>query len=222
MTARAIGETTAADLPRRPGRPARPVTREQLLKVAREAFAELGYAGASMGDIAARAGIRKSSLFHHFATKDVLYRDAVATVVDDVSRRMTDAQQSDGDVLARLDRATVDVQRYFGEHAVAARLLLRELVDTSATATHNTSLPAERLLRDTRAFLEEGMESGAIPRQDSAQLTLSVLGLYFLFFSVPAVSSRTVGADVFSPAVYEERSRVVCLHLRRLLGAPAA
>jgi len=58
---------------RRPGRPSNPVSRDQLIRLARQIFAQHGYAGASMSRIAEGAGIRKSSLFHHFATKEALY-----------------------------------------------------------------------------------------------------------------------------------------------------
>ena len=59
--------------PRSVGRPKNPVSRQFLLEKAREAFAQEGFAGASMGDIAQRAGLRKSSLFHHFPSKEALY-----------------------------------------------------------------------------------------------------------------------------------------------------
>ena len=57
---------------RGPGRPKNPVSKATLLQAAGMAFAERGYAGASMADIASRAGIQKASLFHHFPTKDLL------------------------------------------------------------------------------------------------------------------------------------------------------
>ena len=47
-------------------------TRESILDAARTAFAERGYAGASIGDIAGAVGIAKASLLHHFPNKDEL------------------------------------------------------------------------------------------------------------------------------------------------------
>lgn len=205
------------DTPRRPGRPARPVTREHLLKVAREAFSQLGYAGASMGDIAGRAGIRKSSLFHHFATKDDLYREALATVITDISARVTEAMSGDGTFIERNDRSAVALQRYFGGNPVAARLLMREFVDGGAALTAAGDAVAA-VLESTVALLELGMAEGHLPKGDARQLAVSVVGIHFQFFATPEVSARLLGVDVFAPEVVEARARAVVEHLHRLLG----
>ncbi len=48
-------------------------TRAALLAAARAAFSENGYAGASLDDIATRAGFTKGALYGHFASKDDLF-----------------------------------------------------------------------------------------------------------------------------------------------------
>jgi AcrR family transcriptional regulator len=65
---------------RRPGRPENPIPRSELLRVAREQFAVHGFDGVSMAEIAQKAGLQKSSLFHHFPTKADLYREALQSV----------------------------------------------------------------------------------------------------------------------------------------------
>ena len=47
-------------------------TREQILGVARDLIQTRSYLGFSFQDVADRVGIRKPSLYHHFATKDAL------------------------------------------------------------------------------------------------------------------------------------------------------
>lgn len=46
---------------------------ERIAHLALEQFAEHGYDAASLNDIALRAGIKKASLYAHFASKDALY-----------------------------------------------------------------------------------------------------------------------------------------------------
>jgi AcrR family transcriptional regulator len=49
-------------------------TRQRILVAAREVFAGRGYALATMDEIAAAAGASKGALYHHFATKEDLFR----------------------------------------------------------------------------------------------------------------------------------------------------
>lgn len=56
----------------------------QILSAAVEAFAEVGYHGTSVREIAARAGISVAGLYHHFASKlEILYR-LIDEVMDDL------------------------------------------------------------------------------------------------------------------------------------------
>lgn len=210
------------EAPRRPGRPARPVTRDHLLRIARQAFAELGYAGASMGDIAARSGIRKSSLFHHFATKDELYREALAGVLADIAARMQSSGSPPEGFLERMDRDTMEIQRYLGQNPVAARLLVREFVNGGAHLLPSAGPALDGVLEHAIALLEGAMKDGVIPRQDARHLAMSAAGIHLLYYATPEVSARLLGKDVFSADAVEERARVVCQHLRRLIGAPPA
>ena len=109
--------------PRRAGRPLHPVSRDDLLAVARVAFAEAGYAGATMGDIATRAGIRKASLFHHFRSKETLYLETLSAITDDLVKLVIAADLGSGSFLERIDRLGGLVRCARGAHdaAVAER-----------------------------------------------------------------------------------------------------
>ena len=51
--------------------------REQLLTIAREVFAERGFEGTSVEEIAARAGVSKPVVYEHFGGKDGAYQAVV-------------------------------------------------------------------------------------------------------------------------------------------------
>ncbi|MCX2525326.1 TetR/AcrR family transcriptional regulator [Larsenimonas rhizosphaerae] len=59
-------------------------TRANLIKAARSAFAEKGYADASMDDLTARAGLTRGALYHHFGDK----RGLLAAVVEEIDSDM--------------------------------------------------------------------------------------------------------------------------------------
>jgi TetR/AcrR family transcriptional regulator, mexJK operon transcriptional repressor len=74
--------------PRRRGRPAGPQGAE-LLAIARQAMLELGLGGTTMSEVAARAGISKTSLYAAHESKDALF----AAVVRDWTARGRDAMR---------------------------------------------------------------------------------------------------------------------------------
>lgn len=51
--------------------------KEQIARIAAEAFSELGYHGVSMETIAGRVGVTAASLYRHYSRKYELFRDAV-------------------------------------------------------------------------------------------------------------------------------------------------
>jgi len=73
-------------------------TRGELLRVAADLFAERGYAGASLDDIAHAAGLTKGALYHHFRDKRGLFEAVVGRVLEeDLGRIQRDSKRLAGE-----------------------------------------------------------------------------------------------------------------------------
>jgi len=66
-------------------------TRQLLISVARELFAERGYAATSVEEIIQRAGVARGALYHHFAGKDALFRAVYDEVQTETASRVVAA-----------------------------------------------------------------------------------------------------------------------------------
>jgi AcrR family transcriptional regulator len=90
----------------------RDATRGVLLAVARQLFTERGYAGTSTNEIADQAGVTRGALYHHFATKDDLFRAVFEQLEAEVAEHITREALAGADPLAQLrlgSRAFLDV-----------------------------------------------------------------------------------------------------------------
>ena len=57
---------------------------EGILKAAEEVFLEKGYKDASMREIASRAGVTVSNIYHYFTNKDEIFRTILKPVLNDL------------------------------------------------------------------------------------------------------------------------------------------
>lgn len=69
-------------------------TRNLLLEVAREHFTEHGYPATSIDDIIQQAGVARGALYHHFPSKEALFRAVYEEVEGEVIARVMAAAAS--------------------------------------------------------------------------------------------------------------------------------
>ncbi|NMB76209.1 MAG: TetR/AcrR family transcriptional regulator [Myxococcales bacterium] len=211
------------DVPRRPGRPSHPIGRDRLLRIALDAFARLGYGATSLGTVAERSGLRRASLYHHFATKEAMYQAVLDEVVSDLRKLVLAARLQSGRFEERLDRLGELVTEYLGRQPSAARLLLRELVE-GRHYLFGAGRQHVRLAFDLiEAFLDAGMREGAFRRQDTRQLAMSIVGLHLFYFAASdLLRGLAGGADPFSPEQIASRKRALRAQVRALCLPAAA
>ena len=99
--------------------------REQLLDVGRRLFAERGFEGTSIEEIAAQAGVSKPVVYEHFGGKEGLY----AVVVDrEVERLLGMATRILGGEHTRekFEAAAIVLLKYIEDDADGFRILVRD------------------------------------------------------------------------------------------------
>ncbi|MEU9172671.1 TetR/AcrR family transcriptional regulator [Streptomyces sp. NPDC048420] len=70
--------------PRAPGRPRSAAADTAILAATRDALVELGWSKLTLGDVATRAGVAKTTLYRRWAGKNELVVDAVAELFDEL------------------------------------------------------------------------------------------------------------------------------------------
>jgi AcrR family transcriptional regulator len=114
------------------------VRRQQLLDIGRRLFAERGFEGTSIEEIAAQAGVSKPVVYEHFGGKEGLY----AVVVDREVERLTAATQmllEKPHTKPKFEAAAASLLRYIEDNADGFRILVRDSSPASG-GTYGTLL----------------------------------------------------------------------------------
>jgi len=197
---------------------AAPSSREKILDVAERLFARGGYAGVGLREVAEQVGLGKSSLFHHFNTKDQLYCEVLARVLGRIRLHLdpvVKAEISPADKLVRWVEALVDS---LAEQPTTARLLMRELVEDEQF--HPGELPeaaaAEanlaEILNGIRELLNEGVARGVFRSVSVPQTIQTLIGATVYHFASGEFGDTLLGRSLLSAEAIKLRKReLVCM-----------
>jgi AcrR family transcriptional regulator len=210
---------------RRPAAPPDEVrsTRDVILDAAERRFAERGFAGVSVREIAADAGLKnQASLYNHFRNKQALYEATLARGLEPIVALVArDGQPAD----AGLERAGLDafldrVLDYLQAHPHLPRLIQRAGLDDSRYLRN----AASRLLQPLYA---QGMRvlQGTNATWEPAQLPQLAAGLYHLifgYFANAGLLRAVVQGDPLSPVAVARQRQFLKTAVAQLLGVGAA
>jgi AcrR family transcriptional regulator len=118
----------------RHGRVPRAVRERQLIELAEELFSERGYQGASMDELARRAGVTKPVVYELFGSKDGLFRACLERSAELLATRIAEAVRAETDPEARLRAGGLAFLRFAADHRVAWELMMEGRFSDAATA----------------------------------------------------------------------------------------
>jgi AcrR family transcriptional regulator len=107
----------------RHGRVPRELRERQLVELAEQLFAERGYGGTSMEELASRAGVTKPMVYELFGSKDGVFRACVDRAVGQMARSVAEAVRAEGEPEARVRAGGLAFLRFAADNRVAWDLM---------------------------------------------------------------------------------------------------
>lgn len=201
-------------------------SRDKILDAAEALFAQRGYAGVGLREVADDVGLGKSSLFHHFRSKPQLYAAVSGRIVRRIEDRVVRSLAAGGTPVERLARLLDDMIDALAERPGDARLLLRSLFEDD---DFGGDLPEE--IEGMRAIegivtafsrlLREGTEAGAFRQVSVPHTFLSLIGIVVFPFASGEFGDQLLGRSPLDPAQVELRKKEIRDLVRSGLLAPA-
>jgi AcrR family transcriptional regulator len=150
--------------------------REQLIEIARGAFSERGFDGASIEEIATRAEVSKPVVYEHFGGKEGLYAVVVDREVQQLLGMMRDAL-TEGHPRLLLEQAAFALLDYVEQSSEGFRILVRDSPLGSESGSYvsiisDVASRVEHILVDE--FKRRGFDAKTAPMY--AQMLVGMVG----------------------------------------------
>jgi AcrR family transcriptional regulator len=133
--------------------------REQLVQVGRALFAQKGFDGTSIEEIAARAKVSKPVVYEHFGGKEGLYAVVVDREMSDLLNRLTAVLSAGPRPRELVEQAALALLTYIEEEADGFRILSRDSTPSGAFSSllNDIAMQVEYVL--VREFGQRGIST---------------------------------------------------------------
>jgi TetR/AcrR family transcriptional regulator len=187
-----------------------PSTKELIIEVARRRFADHGFAGTSLNQIADEVGIRRPSLLHHFPSKDALYRAVVLDSFGDWVKLVDNATTGPREGWPQVERMLRAAFIFFEEHPEFVRLVRWEALEGGPILREELAVLLRPLFDRGADFLEREMDAGRLRRYDARQLLLTGYGAVLSYLSDAHLMTGLLDIDPLSQdALAARREHVI-------------
>ena len=102
-------------------------TVRKILDAAMEVFAEVGFAGARIDEIALRSGVNKATIYYRIGDKEALYESVLQDVFADTTERLLQNVKEAKDPEEKLRTYIRNIVRTVGQNPRLPPILLREI-----------------------------------------------------------------------------------------------
>ena len=137
-----------------------PTPRARILDAASKVFADEGFAGARVDEIARRAGVNKAMLYYHVGDKTVLYHAVLERNFGRVNAILAAVVELDASPTEQLTALITDLAVLVQQHPEHPRIVLREVAAGAPNLPPEILRQMLMIIASVRSILERGVAAG--------------------------------------------------------------
>lgn len=193
-----------------------------ILGAAEHVFARAGFAGATMAEIAMRAGVPKSNLHYYFRTKQALYRAVLAHTLQ-LWLSETDIIRAELPPQVALEQYIRAKMRLSASHPDASRVFANELLHGAPEIGEILRHALRELVSRKAAVVQQWIDSGQMAPVDPQHLFFTIWAATQTYADFEAQVCAVLGVSRLGRQDYAQATEhLVALLLRGCGLAPEA
>lgn len=177
--------------------PAAQTTIQRILSTALEVFAEKGFAGARMDEIARAAGVNKATIYYHVGNKAALYSAVLHQTLGQQAAPFAEA-------IARCPTPEEKLRQYvrcifenIQRHPALPRIFMREAASLGAHIPPQTIMDLTGIIGMLTGILAEGREAGVFSETTPVLVHFMIVGALGYYAQMEGVLRHRVNEAAF-------------------------
>ena len=167
-------------------------TAEKILVAARAVFAEKGYNGTHVDEIAERAGVNKATLYYQIGDKDTLYANVIHQVLGNIAQNIAEA-------VAKVDQPEEKLKAYIHYIANAVDknpelppIMMREIASGGATLPRIVVEDIASVVTILIGILDKGRKKGIFTETIPFLIHMMILGTILFYKGSVPIKDRQI------------------------------
>lgn len=197
-------------------------TVKRIVQAALEIFAEKGFDGARMDDIAQVSGVNKATLYYHIGGKEKLYSTVMSEMLQGVTSKIIRKVNGESAPKDKLKKFIYELHRVKHRNPYFSPIMLRELASKGERLSLDIFKEIRGLIELFQEILTVGTEKGIFRSVNGFMLYTMVMGSSLVFHSIypvfeQAVQSKVLSGDILPDYTPESSSEVIYQILIQIL-----
>jgi len=183
-------------------------TRAAIMAAAVTEFADKGYDGARVDEIAMHAGVNKNLIYHHYRSKDGLFAAVLEFTYEDIRKRQKDLELRDMDPVVGMRKLVIFTGRIWVQLPHFQRLLHSENLHEGVHVRQSARIPQiyNPLLDTIRDLLARGVKTGQFRKNiDPIDLYVSITALTAHYITNRYTFEAIFGQRLMTPRRIQQR-----------------
>ena len=180
-------------------------TRDAILAAAAAEVAAHGFSGASVDDIAARAGFNKAMIYYHFRNKQALYVEILRDVFRSMGARTTGIAASDLHPVEKIEAFIDALDQLAESRSYMPPIMMREMAEGARRLDAATLRLMAVIFRNLARILDQGARLGVFRPADPTLTYFSLIAPVIFFRATAPIraafgKARILRVQADSPA----------------------